>query len=222
MMRNSPLLHDLTGQRFGRLVVVSRGPDSKNTARTRRWFCICDCGLERLVASTSLKSGGTVSCGCIRRKEGAVTRKPEYAIWQGILNRCRNSNVRSFKNYGGRGISVAPEWQTFEQFYADMGPRPSTSHSVERKDVDGNYGPGNCLWATAREQCNNRRNTRRVMYRGELMPLAEAVRRAGSVIHIEAAWVRLRTGWTPEAALETPRRCESPASRMRAGKARAA
>lgn len=149
-------------------------------------------------------------------KTATLSKMPEHAIWRGILKRCSNPNVISFPNYGGRGIAVCERWRSFENFLADMGPRPTPSHSVERLDVERDYEPGNCVWGTVLEQANNKRNTRKVVYRGKEMALCNAVRAAGDVIHREAAWVRIREcGWSVEDALETPRLHLSPNSKSR-------
>lgn len=221
-----PLI-DLTGRKFGRLTVIARGI---NWRRVVRWRCLCSCGVETLVASQSLRVGKTWSCGCGRRDQ-AVRRlqthgqssTPEFAIWCGIKARCENPNVRAFPHYGGRGISVCSRWRIgengktgFECFLEDMGRRPSKAHSIDRyPDCNGNYGPENCRWATKHQQVNNRRNTRTVKYRGLVMPLTDAVRLAGSVIHREAAWGRIKTGWSVAKAIETPRLFESHASKSR-------
>lgn len=136
-----------------------------------------------------------------------------YRVWRDIINRCENPNRRFYPIYGGRGITICARWRhSFQTFVADVGPRPSLKHSIDRIDNDGNYEPSNVRWATRTEQVNNRRNTRFVEYRGQRMPLTDAVRAAGSVIHREAAWIRIKTGWPAEQALETPRTCESPNS----------
>ncbi|QVD49166.1 hypothetical protein LUCX_96 [Xanthomonas phage vB_XciM_LucasX] len=101
----------------------------------------------------------------------------EYAAWGAMISRCHNPNAQALDNYGGRGISVCERWRSsFENFYNDMGPRPSDEHSIERRNVNGNYEPGNCYWATADVQANNRRNTLYVEYLGErltVMALSE-------------------------------------------------
>ena len=141
---------------------------------------------------------------------------PLYRAYRDMINRCENKNRKAYPRYGGRGITVCARWRnSFEAFLVDMGPRPSAEHEIERKDNNGHYEPGNCRWATRLEQCNNRHNTRYIEYRGQRMSLHDAVRLAGSIIHPEAAWIRLRQGWTVERALETPRLFESPASKSR-------
>lgn len=200
---------DLTGQRFGRLVVVKRIASGKNWRP--RWECQCDCGNLTNVPTIYLRRGATTSCGCYKRervREGChfvhgKTGTQEHRIWLGMLTRCSNPNVKHFENYGGRGIKVCERWKDFTAFLSDMGPRPSKNYSIDRRDPDGDYSPDNCYWATATEQVNNRRCTRFVNYRGKRMALNDAVREAGSVIHYEAAWVRIRGGWPVEKALET-------------------
>ena len=131
---------------------------------------------------------------------------PGYASWIMIKNRCENANAKCFYRYGGRGIKICKEWRDdFEKFVADMGPRPSLAHSVDRIDNDRDYEPGNCRWATKREQNNNRENTRYVEYRGQRMSINDAVRLAGSVVHNVTAWNRInRNGCDVAEAVETP------------------
>lgn len=202
-------LMDLSGRRFGMLTVISRAANATNTARSVRWNCRCDCGVETVVTSQSLRTGHTRSCG-VHLRDGprthGLSKSVEYAIWWGMVTRCENPHAKTFRNYGGRGISVCQEWRRdFPAFLAHIGPRPSPKHSVDRIDTNKGYEPGNVRWADHLTQCNNRRCTRKVFYRGQETALALAVRAAGSVIHPEAAWVRIKTGWSVERALETPR-----------------
>jgi hypothetical protein len=215
----------MIGQRFGLLVVVRPGNDHRcpGGQLRKRWVCACDCGNEKSIFAPDLRSGHTRSCGCERKRSASerathgMTTTAEYAVWQGMLNRCRNPRVKAFPLYGGRGIKVCERWMnSFEDFFADMGARPSSSHSIERQDPHGNYEPGNCIWATALEQANNKRRTRWVVYRGQPMSLCDAVRKAGSVIHHEAAAGRIfKCGWTVDDAVETPRLHESGNSKSR-------
>ena len=210
-------LIDLTGRRVGRLTVVRY--DGRGKLSQNMWFCVCDCGGSKSVRSSSLQKGACISCGCAQKKRVERTRMsmPEYRIWRGIINRCENPNVRGFPLYGGRGVKMCPEWrESFDAFLGDMGSRPTPAHSVERLDPNGDYSPTNCRWATDLEQANNKRNTRFVVYRGERMSLCNAVRLAGSVVHHEAAWVRVADcGWDVATAVETPRLFESPNSNAR-------
>lgn len=173
---------DITGQRFGRLVATSyRVVISENGRSSTRWTCRCDCGNSTEVLLSNLKNGNCTSCGCFRRDRAGglnathgLSNTREYAAWGAMVSRCHNPNAQAAHNYGQRGIVVCDRWRnSFEAFYADMGPRPSDQHSIERRDVNGNYEPGNCYWATTAEQAMNRRNTLYVEYKGETMTLKD-------------------------------------------------
>lgn len=200
---------DLTGQRFGRFLVLRREGYDKHRIIT--WLVRCDCGTERIVDRRRLAAGNTRSCGCLRREMvGALNRKhglkgtPEYVIWVGLRARCANTKSISHANYGGRGIKVCERWDKFENFLSDMGVRPSPLHSIDRIDNDGNYEPGNCRWATRVEQNSNTRRNRIVTYRGQEMTITEAACLAGSIVTGNHARNRIVLGWAVEAAVETP------------------
>lgn len=152
---------DLTGQRFGYLVVAYQfGVDKKGRAE---WRCKCDCGNICTVKSHNLRRGGTKSCGCYRRKNSAemsrthsMTRTPTYLTWVSMLQRCENPNATGYEYYGEIGIKVCEEWHSFENFIADMGERPK-GRTLDRKNGFGHYEPGNCRWATKQEQAINKR-----------------------------------------------------------------
>lgn len=148
---------DVLGQTFGRLTPVRYTTDYK-------WECECSCGGKAKVRVSNLVSGHTQSCGCLHKEVVAKAQTthglghtPEYKIWKGINQRCNNANNQDYKDYGGRGIRVCKRWEKFENFYTDMGMRPSKKHSIDRVNVDGRYSPDNCRWATPTEQARNRR-----------------------------------------------------------------
>lgn len=153
---------DLTGRRFGRLQVLSLSPEGPQYGR-RKWLCRCDCGNAKVVGSELLLRGTTKSCGCLRRPRVPVEGgcyTAEYRTWRCMLRRCQNPAHRGYEDYGGRGIQVCDRWQSLEAFIADMGKRPGVGFSIDRIDVDGDYTPGNCRWATATDQMRNRRRLR--------------------------------------------------------------
>ncbi len=164
---------NLAGRRFGRLVVICRSTITKD--RNAWWNCKCDCGQTIDTRSNSLRRGDTKSCGCLHRETGTDNLKVAnaantkhghalenghsrtYDIWQSAKQRCTNSNSHNWKNYGGRGIRMCARWlNSFENFLADMGEKPE-GLSIDRKDNDGNYEPGNCRWATRKQQRANQR-----------------------------------------------------------------
>lgn len=148
------------------------------------WFCICDCGGTATPRGSSLTSGQTQSCGCYMKdrtseantKHGELKKKPktlEYTAWTNMKDRCYNPNMKSFHNYGGRGIKVCDRWMEFAAFLSDMGLKPSKAHSLDRIDFNGDYEPSNCRWATYKEQARNRRGNRKIFYLGKYKLLCE-------------------------------------------------
>lgn len=126
---------------------------------------------------------------------------PRYQVWQAMLNRCRNPNVKGYENYGGRGIRVCARWHVFENFIADMGERPE-GMTLERKDPDGDYGPDNCIWASRLSQSRNRRSLVLITHKGETLCAAEWAQRLG--IKSNTVRARLRAGWLHSDAVTLP------------------
>lgn len=211
----SRVLIDLVGRRFGRYVVirlVDRVQTTNGTVRPR-WLCRCDCGTTRVVQGASLRSSGTLSCGCINRenvvqrctKHGHASRAattPEWRTWAAMRQRCHNPRSKTYAYYGGRGIEVCPEWRDdFSRFLADMGPRPRGT-SLDRIDNDGMYCPSNCRWATPKEQRANCRRIHWVEFQGQRMNMSQAAEKFH--INREALKYRLSRGWPAERALTEP------------------
>lgn len=159
------ITRDLSGQRFGRLLVLDWSSDNGNE---RRWNCKCDCGriLPVLASSLVRKNKASRSCGCISKEvqqsrmfKHGLARSPEYVAWAGAKSRCFNSRNPEWKRYGKRGVTMCFEWvESFEKFYKHIGPRPLPKLTLERINNDGNYEPGNVCWATRKQQAQNMRH----------------------------------------------------------------
>jgi hypothetical protein len=151
-------MRDLTGKRFGKLVAQSFA--GRGSSHAVLWFCICDCGQTTVKRDCNLLSGRTKSCGCHGVQHGHTTKdgySPTYTTWRCMKIRCLNPEHDKYKFYGGRGIAICDRWiNSFENFLADMGPRPEGA-TIDRINPDGDYEPGNCRWATWDEQKRNKR-----------------------------------------------------------------
>lgn len=196
---------DLSGQRFGMLTVLRRGPNKvRGETSESGWVCRCDCGGENHVAKSDLIRGKVRSCRCIMGKNHThgMFGTRVYKVWVGMIQRCHNPKDRGWRNWGGRGIVVCERWRhSFENFYSDMGA-PAPGLSLDRIDNDGNYEPGNCRWVTAKEQQRNRRGNVFVDLRGEKKPVSAWAEEFG--MDAELVRGRLYRGWDVERALTTP------------------
>ncbi len=190
------------GKRFGKLVVIAflgRRDNGKDY-----WACQCDCGGLVATQRGSLRTGGAQSCGCLSRHGKSHT--PEHHAWAMMKGRCLNPNATGFHRYGGRGIKVCDRWTGpggFKNFFADMGPRPTRKHSLDRIDVNGNYEPSNCRWASPTEQQSNKRTTHYLTYKGETKSVARWAEELG--MNRNSLYNRVSTlGWSDERAIEAP------------------
>lgn len=195
-------MKDMTGMRFGKLVVTHQHAKSKDGAI---WHCVCDCGETRNVAGTGLRAGRNKSCGCAsprfskeRLTTHGMSKTRTYKIWAHMLQRCSNQKSDRYKDYGGRGIKVCDEWLVFDNFLSDMG-ECKDSFSIDRIDNDGDYEPLNCRWADAFTQCNNTRKNRFLTSNGKTMTIANWARelkvKPNSIVS------RLRKGWSDSDAV---------------------
>lgn len=196
----------LAGRIFANWTVLSEAGRTRASKVT--WNVRCSCGKTGVVVGSNLLNGLSTSCGCtradgVRRAVGkhGMSKSKVYRAWATMISRCHNPRFPKYAEYGARGISVCERWRNdFRDFLADMGERPSSSHTVDRIDVNGNYEPGNCRWATAGEQADNKRNTVRVTYQGRTKTLSEWSRETG--ISYGTLRQRLfRYGWSTEKAL---------------------
>lgn len=210
-----PKFIDLAGRRFGRWTVLKRvadyAPPSKPSGGIPQWLCFCDCGNRGVVTGGALTSGKSSSCGCYnlevrsricveRNTKHGLAKTPTHVTWMLMRQRCLNPNATAFKNYGAKGITVSDRWERFENFLADMGERPTLAHTLDRIDNSKGYEPGNCRWATMRDQQNNRTNNRRLTWRGETKTLLEWSRLTG-IPHRTIGQRLDRLGWSVDEAL---------------------
>lgn len=175
---------DESGNIYSRLKVI--GYAGRNDRNEAMWKCICSCGNEAYVSGPKLRKGHTKSCGCLARDvttqkntTHGMNNQALYSLWAGIKARCTNPGHSSYKNYGGRGIKMCERWlNDFPSFAHDMGPRPDGA-SIDRIDPNGNYEPGNCRWATAKEQANNKRDNHMLTHQGKTQTISQWAEETG-------------------------------------------
>ena len=204
---------DITNQKFGRLKVLGY-------AGNYEWWCKCECGKVKRIRSGNLRGNTTKSCGCLNsemRSKTAIktlttnglSKHPLYKTWSDMIQRCYNKNNNTYPKYGGRGIRVCKRWKDPikgpKRFIKDMGPKPSPSHSIDRYPKQkGNYEPGNCRWATKRQQASNRMSNRIVTWKGKKYILARLIRKLnkqGYSLTYNSVMGRLNRGWSLKKAI---------------------
>ena len=196
---------NLAGQTFGRLSVLrSHLKDGRRTF----WWTVCLCGAEKAVRTDHLTSGRVSSCGCLSKETTAarmrthgMSRGKAHRVHEAMRRRCNNEADPAYHRYGGRGITICPEWRKFEDFYADMGD-PPPGLTIERKDNNGPYCKSNCVWATKREQAGNTRRNVFVEFGGRRQPVSAWARELG--LDPSTLLRRLKAGWTAGEALAKP------------------
>lgn len=215
--------NDITGAKFGIMTILGYAGPVVHAAggRSKYWWVKCECGNVRKISASSLKYDGQQSCGC---QTGAQIAKSntthgktgtlEFAIFYVMRDRCNNPNSVMYKDYGGRGIKVCDRWMEhragLSNFLADMGPRPSRLHSLDRIDNNKGYSPENCRWATKKEQARNRSNNVFVEFKGKSQCLSAWAEEYG--IHQSTLGSRLGRGWSMDKALSTGIRSRSHAT----------
>lgn len=202
---------DLTGFKFGRLTVIRKnGVERRGKSSHSIWLCLCDCGMEKSVVRDKLISGDTISCGCYKRESAKKRFKKHgmagtriWKIWVGMRSRCNRESDKSYPDYGGRGISVCEEWSKFEPFakWALLNGY-ANELTIERIDVNGDYCPKNCKWATKSEQSNNKRNNRMINYEGKKQSLADWSRELNIPYRTLLSRINMY-GWSVERAFTT-------------------
>jgi hypothetical protein len=212
---NGTVRPDLIDSVFGRLTVKScyyKSSPSKDRPNKRIAYalCECECGNTKEIRVTGLTYSKTLSCGCLQRE--AITKHgmsytSVYGVWGSMVSRCTNPHHDEWDSYGGRGITVCDRWLKFENFYEDMGDRPSDKHSLDRLDNDKSYSNDNCEWRLPRDQMNNRRNTVKLTHNGITKPASEWADeswvKANGINH-ELIISRKYLGWDDIKTLETP------------------
>lgn len=213
-MKITPL--DIVGKRFKRLLILKH-EGGEGTLSDQLYEAQCDCGAVIRVTRKSLLKNHKGSCGCLRSESSSANRTkhgetirfngahvtPEWRAWNAMIDRCSRPSHPSFHNYGGRGITVYAEWlSSFEEFLAYVGRRPSSVHSLDRINNNGNYEPGNVRWATHKEQCGNTRRSRVIECSGRSQTLTGWAEETG--LSKSLILDRLKRGWSSEEALRTP------------------
>lgn len=229
VLANRRRLANMVGKRFGRIIVDSVAEYGSNGKKTK-WLCRCDCGNTSITTGDLLRSGSTTSCGCVHREQLVLrntkhgqAKSVENVAWSNIKTRCTNPNTgRSWQDYGGRGIKICKRWsESFVDFLADIGKRPSKRHSVDRIDVNGHYSCGkcdecvangwtaNCRWATTDEQSRNTRSNRMLTANGKTMCIKDWADETGIPRHV--IFGRLDVcGWDDQRTVTEPVHKQSP------------
>lgn len=208
-------VRDLTGERFGKLTVISRNISPASLAKKRAmWDCICVCGRSKIVDTNKLKLGRVKSCGCGlfrsntsrfgSREVHGMSKTALYRTWNNMLNRCLREKDARYDDYGGRGITVCEDWLSFSNFYRDMGYPPGPRYSIDRVDNDLGYSKANCKWSSRKEQARNKRSSRVLEIDGVAKNLVDWSSESG-ICHATILY-RIKKGYAPKDAVFMPLR----------------
>lgn len=194
-------MKDLIGDKFNALLVIEKADRIYN--RTA-WLCRCNCGNKLVVTGNGLKTGHKKSCGCLNKnKTHNCTNHPLFKTWLEMIRRCHNKKSQGYSNYGKRGIKVCLRWKHkingIKNFISDMGKKPSSKHSIERRDNNKGYCKSNCYWATIKEQNNNTRNNVVITYKGKTLTASQWSRLTD--INVANLYYRVKSGWNAERIL---------------------
>lgn len=199
-------LIDITGNKYNMLTVLGRVENDKNGQS--RWECICECGNKTIVKGANLKNGAVKSCGCLvhrpaLNKKHGESNTPLYRMWTSMIYRCDNPKYIAYKYYGARGIRVCDEWHDYETFKKWVNEtKTDDSYTIERIDVNGDYGPDNCKWIPMSEQANNRRSNIVIDYNGEEHTLMQWCKKLN--LNYKNVHNRMyKLGWSFEKAIST-------------------
>ncbi len=199
-------VHDLTDRSFSALQVIGRSPDHGNGKKpVTKWICRCKCGRVVTVKADSLLSGHTKSCGCLKRKHGYADSERLYETWRNMRRRCSDKRNNRWKQYGGKGVVVCPEWNEYLAFRSwAMANGYAENLTIDRIDVNGNYCPQNCRWADRLTQANNTTRNRWIEYQGRRFTMAEFARYLG--LSYSALQHRIERGWSLVRTVHQPPR----------------
>lgn len=192
-----------SGTVFGKLTVIEPAEPFRNSQGNLQStsLCRCECGTVSVCTNNSIKSGHKQSCGCLYEPHG-MAGTPEHTSWRKMRERCEKPRCDKYYRYGGRGISVCERWKEFANFIADMGRKPSPTHSLDRIDPNGNYCPENCRWASREEQHGNKVSSIRLTFYGMTKAMSQWAKI--SLVDRRVISLRLKKGWSPKAAVWTP------------------
>lgn len=208
-------MKNIKGNKYSRLLVISENEVRKDNKV--QWNCVCDCGKKLVVCGKALRTGNTKSCGCLQKEKASVSiknflqnnecpniihgmaRTRIYNTWKNMNRRCKKKGSAHYKLYGGRGIKVCEEWNSFEKFYEDMKDGYTDDLTIDRIDVNGNYCKENCRWITMKEQSNNRRSNHILEFNGEKLNIEQWAKKLG--IPRNRLQNRINRGWNLELAL---------------------